>query len=104
MLPLRDHPAMSYHGLRNWPPEWTWVDGQPDKHPRGEIGMLQSVVISHAQPPPRCFLYIEHEGSSYMGCLLFDDHNFCREVVRLLERCCNRSIAEIGGIDVSHTL
>ncbi len=39
-----------------------------------------------------------------MGCLLFDDHNFCRVVVRLLERCCNRSIAEIGSIDVSHTL
>ena len=39
-----------------------------------------------------------------MGCLLFDDHNFCREVIMLLERHCNRSIAEVGSIDVSHTL
>ena len=31
-----------------------------------------------------------------MGCLLFDDHNFCRQVVTLLEGHCNRSIAEIG--------
>lgn len=39
-----------------------------------------------------------------MGCLLFDDLNFCREVATLLQGCCNRPIAEIGGIDVSHTL
>ena len=104
MLPLRDHPLMSYHGLRNWPPEWIWVGGQPNRHQRGEIGVLRSVVISHAQPPAGCFLYIEHEGASYMGCLLFDDQNFCREVVTLLQRYANRSIAEIAGIDVSHTL
>lgn len=104
MLPLRDHPLMSYQGLRNWPPEWTWVGGQSNLQPQGEIGVLQSVVISHTQPPARCFLYVEYQGSSYMGCLLFDDPNFCREVATLLQACCNRSIAEIGSIDVSHTL
>jgi hypothetical protein len=36
--------------------------------------------------------------------LLFDDHNLGREVVALLEDYCNRSIAEIGSIDLSHTL
>ena len=66
--------------------------------------MLRSVVLSPAQPPARCFLYVEHEGSSYMGCLLFDDHNFCRQVVTLLEGYCNRFIAEIGSMDLSHTL
>lgn len=104
MLALRDHPLMSYQGLRNWPPEWAWVGGQPNKHPRGEVGVLRSVVLSPAQPPARCFLYIEHEGSSYIGCLLFDDPNFCRQVATLLQDYCNRPIAEIGGIDVSHTL
>jgi hypothetical protein len=39
-----------------------------------------------------------------MGCLLFDNPNFCREAATLLQACCNRSIAEIGGIDISHTL
>jgi hypothetical protein len=39
-----------------------------------------------------------------MACLLFDDPNFCREVLTLLQGCCNRSMAEIGSIDVSHTL
>ena len=39
-----------------------------------------------------------------MGCLVFDDRNFCRQMVTLLEGYCNRSIAEIGNIDFSHTL
>ena len=60
--------------------------------------------MSEAQSPARCFLYIDHSGASYMGCLLFSDPTFCREVVKLLEANLNRSIAEIGGLDVSHTL
>ena len=24
---LRHHPLMSYHGVPNWPPTWTWIDG-----------------------------------------------------------------------------
>ena len=104
MLNLRDHPLMSYHGLTNWPPKWTWTGGQSNRHPRGEVGVLRSVVLSQTQPPARCFLYMEHDGSSYMGCLLFDDPNFCRQVATLLEGYGNRSIAEIGAIDLSHTL
>jgi hypothetical protein len=103
MLSLRDHPLMSYQGFRNWPPEWSWLSG-PNRIVRGETGILRSVVISDAQAPARCFLYIDHEGASYMGCLLFSDPTFCREVVILLEGCLNRSIAEIGSLDVSHTL
>ena len=36
-----------------------------------------------------------------MGCLLFDDHSFCRHVAELLEGCRNRPIVEIGSLDVS---
>jgi hypothetical protein len=104
MLALRDHPLMSYRGLRNWPPEWTWLSGQPNNNVRGEVGVLRSVVISDAESPARCFLYIDHDGASYMGCLLFSDPNFCHEVVTLLESYLNRSITEIGSLDVSHTL
>ena len=49
-------------------------------------------------------LYIEHEGSSYIGCLLFDDAIFCCQLVTLLQRHCNRPFAEIGSLDISHTL
>jgi len=50
------------------------------------------------------FLYIEHEGSRYIGCLLIDDRAFCHQIVKLLQAQCNHSIAEIGNIDVSYPL
>jgi hypothetical protein len=39
-----------------------------------------------------------------MGCLLFDETAFCRQITEILQSCCNRSIAEIGSLDLSHTL
>jgi hypothetical protein len=101
---LREHPLISYKGIPSWPPTWTWTDGLENQHPRGEVGILRAVALSKVQPPDRCFLYIEHEGSSYIGCLLFDDSAFCDQVTRLLQGYCNRRVAEIGSIDVSYLL
>jgi len=56
------------------------------------------------QPPNRCFLHISYEGSEYLGCLLFDDLVFCSQVMELLKAHCNRTIAEIGSLDVTFTL
>jgi hypothetical protein len=101
---LRDHPLMSYYGVPNWPPVWTWVDGLENKFPKGEVGVLTWVGLTGIQPPDRCYLLIHHEGSSYMGCLLFDDPAFCRYLAKLLESYCHRPIADIGSLDLSHTL
>jgi len=100
---LRDHPLMSYRGVSNWPPTWTWTVGLENKRPRGEIGILKEVLLSNVQPANQCFLYIDHEGSSYIGCLVFDDHAFCRHIAELLQFCCNRPIAHIGNLDLSDT-
>jgi len=90
-------------GVPNWPPTWTWIDGLEDKHPRrGEIGILKRVALSKVLPA-NSYLYIDHQGSSYLGSLRFDDRAFCRQITEILQFCCNRSIAEIGGLDVSHT-
>jgi hypothetical protein len=35
---------------------------------------------------------------------LLDDHAFCTRIVNLLEGYCNRPIAEIGSLDLSHYL
>jgi hypothetical protein len=80
---LRDHPLRSRHGVPSWPPVWTWVngpklDGPENKFPKGEVGTLIWVGLTALQPADRCYLYIDHEGSSYLGCLLFDDDKFCR--------------------------
>jgi len=101
---LREHPLFSYHGRHSWPPLWTWVAGAENKHPSGELGVLKSVELSSIRPCNTCFLHIDYEGSSYMGCLIIDDHAFCAQIVRLLQDSCNRPIAEIGSLDISHLL
>ena len=101
---LRDHPLMSRNGVPNWPPIWTWIDGLETKSPKGEIGILKWVALSGVKPPDRCYLCIDYEGSSYMGCLLFDNLTFCHQIVKLLKAHCNRPIGEIGGVDLSGTL
>jgi hypothetical protein len=101
---LRMHPLMSYRGVPNWPPAWTWIDGKKGKRLKGEVGVLRKIGISEIEPTSRCFLYIEYEGASCIGCLLFDDPSFCREIAGLLQGCRGRSIAEIGDLDVSYML
>jgi len=100
---LRDHPLMTYRGLPNWPPVWFCTDGR-NQYPKGEVGTLKAVFRSAMQPPNRGFLLISYEASEYLGCLLFDDQAFCSQVMEKLKAHCNRSIAEIGGIDLAYTL
>jgi hypothetical protein len=80
------------------------VAGPENKSLKGEVGVLTWVGVTGKQPPDRCYLLINHEGSSYMGCLLFEDPAFCRYIVKLLDRYSNRPIAEIGSIDITHRL
>jgi hypothetical protein len=100
---LRNHPLMTYRQFPNWPPVWLWKDGFNKKLLRGEIGILRMVTVSENQPDS-CYLHIEHEGTLYVGCLLFDDDVFCGQIAKLLQRYLNRPIAEIGSLDLSHTL
>ena len=102
-MKLRDHPLMSYNGVPNWPPAWIWIDGPEDKQPEGELGILRTVLLSKHWAN-RCFLLIFYEESSYMGCLLFDNEVFCCQVTKLLQANSSRRIADIGDLDLSHTL
>jgi hypothetical protein len=102
-MELRGHPLMSYRGLSNWPPTWTWIFGDENLHVRGEVGILQEVRYSTIAPC-RLYLIIGYFGSAYMGCLLFDDDGFCHEVRDLLDQNCGQAIADIGRLEVSHLL
>src|SRR5215510_12368910 len=100
---LRDHPLMLYRGVRNWPPAWIWTHGRERVSLRGEIGTLSEVrrsVISTNS----LFLEMRHQESEYLGCLLFGDPAFCRQMDTILRRHLGRPIAEIGGLELSHTL
>lgn len=94
---------MSYHGISSWPPVWTWIGGSENRRPPGEVGILEEVVLPNIRPLDRCFLYIKHQGSTYLGCLLIDDEVFCSQIANLLKCYYNHPIAEIGSLDLSHT-
>jgi hypothetical protein len=98
---LRDHPLMARHCVHNWPPVWIWREGGENEHPNGEVGILKAILLSRIQPADRCFLLISHQGSEYLGCLLFDDPAFCKQIAQLLRSYCNRPIAETGSLEVS---
>jgi hypothetical protein len=49
-------------------------------------------------------LVIDYEGETYVGALIFESHAFCQQVTDLLWSQMNRSIKEIGDLDLSYTL
>jgi hypothetical protein len=95
---------MSSYGLPSWPPTWMLIRGSGPGRLTGEIGVLKRIRVGDLPSSRRCFLYMEQEESSYLGCLLFDDLAFCQHIAALLQSHCNRPIAEIGSLDVSYTL
>jgi hypothetical protein len=102
-MELRYHPLMSYRGLANWPPVWTWRGGGAEnRRVRGEVGVLKDVILSAVEPRSRIFLIVEHENEEYMGCLLFSDSRFCDQIFQLLKDHSGQRIIDIGSLDVGH--
>ena len=102
-MKLRAHPLMSYRGVSNWPPVWVGTNHKNEPL-RGEVGILEDVVPSQTENASRFFLRIEDEGWRYVGCLLFEDLSFCRQIYKLMVARRGYTIAQIGDIDLSHTL
>jgi hypothetical protein len=92
---------MSHNGVRNWPPVWHWVSGLENKHPKGEVGILQEVKPSSVGDDS-CFIIMEYEGSTYLGCLSLDDISFCAQICNLLRHNLRREIRYIGGLELDH--
>jgi hypothetical protein len=100
---LRNHPQMSYKGVPSWPPRWIWLDGPEDKHPKGEDGILRTVLLSKDRVN-RCFRWFFMKSHLIWAVCYSMTRSFCGQITKLLEAHCNRHIAEIGCIDLSHTL
>jgi len=101
-MELRHHPLMSYKGMPNWPPAWTWRSGPTIRRIRGEVGLLKDIVRSTTYPMDRLFLIMQLDENEYLGALLFDDPSFCRQIYTLLLSYCGRPLGEIGDLDLSH--
>ena len=101
---LRYHPLMSYGRVPNWPPLWTCIGGDVEAKARGEIGTLREVLPSQTAPGERIFLIVDYDGHEYIGCLMFSDLAFCRQMFDLLKGHRGSTIHDIGGLDLSHLL
>ena len=103
MLAFRDHPLMNRNGVPSWPPIWTQTKRDSIKSVLGEVGIL---IYVYSNPPlsRKCFWVIEHEKEPYVGTLIFDDHAFCKQLSDLLRLNLNRSIKDIGDLDLSYAL
>jgi hypothetical protein len=94
---------MSYHGYPNWPPPWTTTRKDKNNRPWGEVGILKQALM-HELIPNKCYLVMGYDTQSYMGCLIFDDDAFCKQLHLFLQDYLDRPIKEIGDLDLSHTL
>ena len=75
--------------------------GGKENNPKGELGMLKQVKLSSVEPLlNRCFLWMEYEGSIYLGCLLFDNKFFCERISTLLGEHRGSSIRDIASLEI----
>ena len=100
-MKLRRHPEMSFRGVTNWPPVWLHASADGQMRLNGEIGVLKYVHASDGISN-KFYLVMEHEGTQYVGCLIFNDLTFCYELAKLLRQYQGRPIKEIGDLDVGH--
>ena len=97
MMTLREHPLMSFRGLRSWPPALLGID--TNERLAGENGVLAHVLPDN-RDKERIFLLVEHDKRSYVGLLKFDDLHFCRRIYEILTKNTGRSLREVGDLDL----
>jgi hypothetical protein len=51
-MELRNYPLMSFRSLRNWPPNWAWIEGAKKARVSGEVGRLVKIVPSLLEDGP----------------------------------------------------
>jgi hypothetical protein len=96
---LREHPFMSYRGYPMWPPIWVGMGPRTGESPQGEIGHLREVRC-YPDKPRRVFLVIDHDGSQYTGCLLFDDSRFSEQICNFLKAYYGTLTSAIGDLEI----
>jgi hypothetical protein len=103
---LREHPLMNCRGIPNWPPRWRARGDGVLPPATGEVGVLTEVVAnrSSSHQSAELFLFMEHHGRHYIAAVLLSDETFCGQLAELLKQHCGRTLAEIGGLNVTDLL
>jgi hypothetical protein len=93
---------MRIRDLQNWPPVWVRLgrtNATKPKTLRAEVGYLHD-VRRYLDRPGKLFLTMDHDATTYVGCLPFDDHSFCEKAFEYLRRCCGMEIENVGSSDM----
>jgi hypothetical protein len=100
--PLRDHPYLTDQGVRSWPPAWLRTSGNESTTAAGEVGILRDVK-THDPISSKCFLFIEHNGATFVGRISLDSAALCQKIVKLLKQHCGEPLHSIGelGVDLA---
>ena len=96
---LRDHPLLKYRGVQNWPPVWTRGTQGIVKTVKGKVGVLKEVYYD-AGTSNKCFLVVDRQLQSYMGCVTCPTRSFCIQLTHFLRGHIGRSIEDIGDLRV----
>ena len=96
---LRDHPFLTDQGVRSWPPTWLRTSGHESTTAAGEIGILRDVK-THDAVSSKCFLFMEHNGATFIGRISLDSTDLCQKMVKLLKQHCGEPLKSIGGLGV----
>jgi hypothetical protein len=96
---LRDHPILTDQGVCSWPPAWLRTSGNENSIATGEVGILRDVK-THDAISSKCFLFMEHNGASFVGRMSVDSTALCQKLVRLLKQHRGEPLNLIGELDV----
>jgi len=96
---LREHPELIDQGVRTWPPNWVRTGGKETTATDGEIGILKHVK-TYDSISSRCFLFIEHNGATFMGRVSCDSAMVCQVLVNLLKRHIGEPLRSIGDLPI----
>ena len=101
-MQLRNHRLMTYRGSCNWPPVWIPIAGRDPKKRESAVGEIGRLKETRYYPTRRgrIFLIIEHEGTEYIGCVMFDDAIFCEKVANRLHAFQGMPIETIGSTEI----
>lgn len=83
----------------SWPPTWTGTKEKGHQILTGEIGTLRYVYASEVFWT-KCYLIVEHEGTSYSGPLVFTSHDLAKKITGILRAHIGKPIKEIGELEV----
>ena len=99
-MKLRDHPLLSYKGLRSWPPLWVRIDDVSKCQVESdETGTLIQVRIDNLADC-KIMLRMEYSGHEYAAVLMFDAQEFCLRVYQALKHYVGRAVKQLGEVEI----